>query len=95
VSNSAILLDDPGWVIALKGLLIFVLCVVLTLMSVWGERRIVARMQMRLGPNRVGPFGLIQALADGVKLALKEDIIPKAADRAVFILAPIISATMF
>jgi len=93
VSNSAILLDDPGWVIALKGLLIFVLCVVLTLMSVWGERRIVARMQMRLGPNRVGPFGLIQALADGVKLALKEDIIPKAADRAVFILAPTISAT--
>jgi NADH-quinone oxidoreductase subunit H len=93
VSNSAILLDDPGWVIAIKGLLIFVLCVVLTLMSVWGERRIVARMQMRLGPNRVGPFGLIQALADGVKLALKEDIIPKAADRAVFILAPIISAT--
>jgi NADH-quinone oxidoreductase subunit H len=78
MSSSAILLDDPGWVIALK---------------VWGERRIVARMQMRLGPNRVGPFGLIQALADGVKLALKEDIIPKAADRAVFILAPIISAT--
>ena len=93
MSSSAILLDYPGWVIALKGLLIFVLCVLLTLMSVWGERRIVARMQMRLGPNRVGPFGLIQALADGVKLALKEDIIPKAADRAVFILAPIISAT--
>ena len=93
MSNSAVLLDDPGWVIALKGLLVFVLCVVLTLLSVWGERRLVARMQMRLGPNRVGPFGLIQALADGVKLALKEDIIPKAADRAVFILAPIISAT--
>ena len=93
MSDPTILLDDPGWVIALKGLLIFVLCVVLTLLSVWGERRIVARMQMRLGPNRVGPFGLIQALAGGVKLALKEDIIPKAADRAVFILAPIISAT--
>ena len=93
MSETTILLDDPGWIIAVKGLLIFVLCVVLTLLSVWGERRIVARMQMRLGPNRVGPFGLIQALADGVKLALKEDIIPKAADRAVFILAPIISAT--
>ncbi len=93
MSNSSLLLDDPGWVIALKGLLIFVLCVLLTLLSVWGERRIVARMQMRLGPNRVGPFGIVQALADGVKLALKEDIIPKAADRAVFILAPIISAT--
>ena len=93
MSNASLLLDDPGWVIAVKGLLIFVLCVVLTLLSVWGERRIVARMQMRLGPNRVGPFGLIQALADGVKLALKEDIIPKAADRVVFVLAPIISAT--
>jgi NADH-quinone oxidoreductase subunit H len=93
MTDPMILLDDPGWIIAVKGLLIFVLCVVLTLLSVWGERRIGARMQMRLGPNRVGPFGLIQALADGVKLALKEDIIPKAADRAVFILSPIISAT--
>ena len=93
MTDPMILLDDPGWIIAVKGFLIFVLCVILTLLSVWGERRIVARMQMRLGPNRVGPFGLIQALADGVKLALKEDIIPKAADRAVFILAPIISAT--
>ena len=62
-------------------------------MSVWGERRIVARMQMRVGPNRVGKFGLIQALADGVKLALKEDLIPAAADKVVFVIAPIISAT--
>jgi NADH-quinone oxidoreductase subunit H len=62
-------------------------------MSVWGERRIVARMQMRLGPNRVGKFGLIQALADGVKLALKEDLIPAAADKVVFIIAPVISVT--
>jgi NADH-quinone oxidoreductase subunit H len=62
-------------------------------MSVWGERRLVARMQQRLGPNRVGPFGLIQSLADGVKLALKEDLIPAAADKIVFIVAPIISVT--
>jgi NADH-quinone oxidoreductase subunit H len=62
-------------------------------MSVWGERKIVARMQMRIGPNRVGKFGLLQALVDGVKLALKEDLIPKAADRVVFVIAPIISAT--
>jgi len=60
---------------------------------VWGERRLVGRMQERPGPNRVGPFGLIQALADGVKLALKEDLIPAAADKVVFVLAPIISAT--
>ena len=85
--------QDPGWVIALKGLLIFIFCVVLTIMAVWGERRIVARMQMRLGPNRVGIFGIIQGLADGVKLALKEDLIPKTADKIVFIIAPIISAT--
>jgi len=92
--NAASLIgNDSGWLIAVKGLIVFVLCVVLTLMSVWGERRIVARMQMRLGPNRVGPFGLLQSLADGVKLALKEDLIPKAADRIVFVIAPVISAT--
>jgi NADH-quinone oxidoreductase subunit H len=90
---SAVLLDDPFWLIAVKGLLIFVFCVLCTLMAIWGERRIVARMQLRVGPNRVGPFGLLQGLADGVKLALKEDLIPKAADRVVFILAPIISAS--
>ena len=85
--------SDPGWLIAVKALIVFAICVLLTLMSVWGERRVVGRMQQRPGPNRVGPFGLIQALADGVKLALKEDIIPTAADKVVFVLAPIISAT--
>ena len=84
---------DSGGIIAIKALLVFIFCVLLTLMSVWGERRIVGRMQERPGPNRVGPFGLIQALADGVKLALKEDLIPAAADKIVFVLAPIISAT--
>jgi len=84
---------DPGWLITVKALLVFVVCVVLTLMSVWGERRLVGRMQQRPGPNRVGPFGLVQALADGVKLALKEDLIPAAADKIVFVMAPIISAT--
>ena len=93
MNAAALIGNDPGWLIAVKGLIVFVLCVVLTLMSVWGERRIVARMQMRLGPNRVGPFGLLQSLADGVKLALKEDLIPKAADRIVFVIAPVISAT--
>ena len=93
MNNTAILGADPGWVILVKALLIFVICVVLTLMSVWGERRLVARMQQRLGPNRVGKFGLLQALADGVKLALKEDLIPAAADKIVFVIAPIISAT--
>ena len=84
---------DPGWISLVKGLLVFVICVLLTLFAIWAERRVVARMQMRVGPNRVGKFGLLQSLADGVKLALKEDIIPKAADRIVFVIAPIISAT--
>jgi len=85
--------QDPGWLIVVKALLVFIVCVLLTLVAIWGERRIVARMQMRLGPNRVGPLGLLQGLADGVKLALKEDLIPAAADKIVFIIAPIISAT--
>jgi NADH-quinone oxidoreductase subunit H len=93
MTNAQLIAADPGWLIVVKALLVFVLCVLLTLMSVWGERRLVARMQQRLGPNRVGPFGLVQALADGVKLALKEDLIPAAADKVVFIIAPIISAT--
>ncbi len=82
---------DPGWLIAVKTLLIFVILVLLTLFNIWAERRVVARMQHRVGPNVHGPFGLLQSLADGVKLALKEDIIPKAADRVVYVLAPILS----
>jgi NADH-quinone oxidoreductase subunit H len=85
--------QDNGWVVLGKALFIFVFLVVTTLIMIWAERRVVARMQSRPGPNRVGPFGLLQSLADGVKLALKEDIMPRAADKVVFVLAPIISAT--
>ena len=93
MSTAELIGADPGWMIILKGVLIFVICVVATLLSIWAERRIVARMQVRVGPNRAGKFGLLQSLADGVKLALKEDLIPKAADKIVFVIAPIISAT--
>jgi len=82
---------DPWWVILVKTVLIFVVLVLLTLFNIWWERRVVARMQHRIGPNVNGPFGLLQSLADGVKLALKEDIIPKAADKWVFLLAPVIA----
>lgn len=84
---------DPWWLIGIKTLLIFVILVLLTLFNIWWERRVVARMQHRIGPNVHGPFGLLQSLADGVKLALKEDLIPKAADRVVFLIAPVIAAT--
>jgi NADH-quinone oxidoreductase subunit H len=84
---------DPWWLVVAKAVIIFAFLVVMTLFSIWWERRVVARMQHRIGPNRVGPQGLLQSLADGIKLALKEDIIPKAADKLVFVLAPIISVT--
>ncbi|MEJ6493682.1 MAG: NADH-quinone oxidoreductase subunit NuoH [Actinomycetes bacterium] len=84
---------DPGSVIAIKVLGIFVIMVVMTLLTIWAERRIVGRMQMRIGPNRVGPFGLLQSLMDGVKLALKEEIIPKGVHFAVYAIAPVIAVT--
>jgi len=84
---------DPILIILLKVVGIFAIMVVMTLMTIWAERRVVGRMQMRIGPNRVGPFGLLQSLMDGIKLALKEEIIPKTAHLAVYCIAPVISAT--
>ena len=84
---------DPWWLVIGKVVAIFVLLVLLTLFTIWAERRVVGRMQNRIGPNRVGPFGLLQSLMDGIKLALKEEIIPKSAHLAVFWIAPVISAT--
>ncbi len=92
--SGEITFNDPWWLILLKVLAIFVLLVLLTLFTIWWERRVVSRMQNRIGPNRVGPFGLLQSLMDGIKLALKEEIIPKTAHRAVYWIAPVISATM-
>jgi len=82
---------DPWWIALIKIVVVFVFLVVMTLFTIWYERRVVARMQVRPGPNRHGPFGLLQSLADGLKLAFKEDIMPLKADRVVFFLAPVIS----
>ena len=84
--------DQPFWLVLLKVLAIFVFLVVMTLFSIVFERKVVGRMQNRIGPNRVGPWGTLQSLADGVKLAFKEEIIPVLADKPVYFLAPILSA---
>src|SRR2546422_3521391 len=58
---------------------------------VYVERKICAYMQDRIGPNRVGPYGLLQVLADGLKFLFKEDVIPARADKVLFLLAPCIA----
>ncbi|QSB05850.1 NADH-quinone oxidoreductase subunit NuoH [Natronoglycomyces albus] len=85
--------NDPFWLIALKGLATFMVLTLLVLFTIWFERRVVAKMQVRPGPNRNGPFGLLQSLADGLKLAFKEDITPRTADRVIFLAAPVIAVT--
>jgi NADH-quinone oxidoreductase subunit H len=82
---------DPWWLIIIKVLAVFLLLLLGTLFAIWAERRVLARMQQRLGPNRAGKFGLLQSLMDGIKLALMEDIIPRGVDKVLFWLAPAIS----
>ncbi|MDN5791350.1 MAG: NADH-quinone oxidoreductase subunit H, partial [Micrococcales bacterium] len=86
--------DTPWWIAVIKALGIFVYLLLSTLLVIWFERRVIGRMQQRPGPNRNGPFGLLQTLADGMKLMLKEDITPEKADKIVYRTAPIITATM-
>jgi len=83
---------DPFWLVLLKALVLFLGLVLLTLFTTWFERRVVARMQQRSGPNRAGPLGLLQPIADGLKLALKEGVLPIHVDKVVYLLAPMIAA---
>ncbi|MDP9496160.1 MAG: NADH-quinone oxidoreductase subunit NuoH [Actinomycetota bacterium] len=84
--------NEPLWLTVAKAVFVFVLLVLITLFTIVFERKVVGRMQQRPGPNRVGPGGWLQSLADGLKLALKEEIIPAMADKPVYVLAPLISA---
>ena len=79
---------DPWWLIIIKVLAIFLFLLLGTLFMIWAERRVIGRMQQRPGPNRAGPFGLLQSLLDGIKLALKEDIVPRGVDKVLFVIAP-------
>jgi len=74
-------------------ILLIVFAMLLDIMLVWVERKVVARFQDRLGPNRIGPYGLIQPFADIIKMVIKEDITPTGADKIVYNIAPILAAT--
>ena len=91
------LMPAPGWVVQIASSLINIfalLAVFLTLFALMSvlERKILGRIQNRYGPNRVGPFGLLQPVADGIKMLIKEDIVPARADKLVHFLAPILIA---
>src|SRR5207244_11972297 len=89
----------PTWMGQVASIFInifMLLAVFLTLVALISvlERKILARMQNRYGPNRVGPFGLFQPIADGIKMLIKEDIVPERADKIVHFLAPVLLAAV-
>ena len=79
--------------ILVKGIITATLLLTAFGVMTWVERKVLARFQFRPGPNRLGPAGVMQFVADGLKLVFKEEIIPTAADRVVYLMAPFISLT--
>src|SRR6202167_4826001 len=82
------------WMVLLKVAIVFVFLLLTTIFMIWFERRVIGRMQNRPGPNRAGPFGLLQPIADALKLPLKEDTAPTGVDKLIFIAAPVISGSI-
>jgi NADH-quinone oxidoreductase subunit H len=79
-------------IVLLKVFVVFGFLLVSVLLMIWFERKVISDMQARIGPDRAGPWGILQTLADGIKLFFKEDLLPEQADRRVFRLAPYLSA---
>ena len=85
--------QDTWWIWMLKAVFILVFLILNVILALWVERRALARMQTRLGPNRVGPLGFGQAFADALKLLIKEDFWLAGADKLIYFLSPVIAAT--
>ncbi|BCY05150.1 NADH-quinone oxidoreductase subunit NuoH [Actinoplanes sp. L3-i22] len=85
--------NDVWWIVLIKLVGLFVMLLILTLFTINYERKVVARMAVRPGPNQVGFRGYLTSLSDGLKLPFKEEIIPRTADKVVYFIAPVISAT--
>lgn len=88
-ANPLTLTSTIGMIIG--AVIILMLALGVVTYTIYAERKVIGWMQLRIGPNRVGPFGLLQSVADVLKLLIKEDIIPDKADRALFLLAPILA----
>lgn len=86
-------MNDPWWLILIKVIVLVIGLLVWTILNVWYERRLVGKMQHRLGPIMNGPFGLGQAVGDAMKLLFKEDFMPSMVDRVLFTIAPLIAGT--
>ncbi|MDR1117690.1 MAG: NADH-quinone oxidoreductase subunit H, partial [Bifidobacteriaceae bacterium] len=83
--------QDNVWIVIVKAVLILICALVSVIIAIWFERRVVARLQQRIGPNVRGPFGLFQLVFDALKLLLKEDMNVSRADKLIYIVAPGIS----
>ncbi|MEU8038797.1 NADH-quinone oxidoreductase subunit NuoH [Streptosporangium sp. NPDC049046] len=83
---------DPLWISIIKAVVIFIVLMLGVLFGVWFERKLISRMQNRYGPNRAGKFGLLQSVADGLKMGLKEDLMPRTVDKVIYFIAPVVLA---
>jgi NADH-quinone oxidoreductase subunit H len=82
--------DDPVWITIVKAVMLFLFLALGVVFGVWFERKLISRMQNRYGPNRAGKFGLLQSVADAIKMGLKEDLFPRTVDKVLYLLAPVI-----